>query len=487
MTTILERGCWQLDDSITAVHHHSNDPRKDLLLRQGRDGSPQVFGGAEAAARATRAAVEDRTIEFVAADRVPGPLGELARSDVGRRLLLQGGLAAVATMVASASHPRMAFAADPTSTRGTVVCLYLRGGIDGMTLVPPIGDANYYAKRTKLGVPASKAVPLTSMFGLHPAAASLAQVYSAGDLALVPATGFIDPTRSHFEKQALMECAGDPAVLRSGWLGRHLLTTGGDTGTARAFTLGDFTAMSLTTSFPTMSARTLSAFALGAFSTSKEQFASMLDSMWSASGGAAEALGLLTLRALNDYGPVSTGTYAPANGAEYPTTGLGQQFQEIARTIKIGLPLEVAAIDAGGWDSHTGIGEAGSTTDPFGLMAKDLADSLTAFWKDLGTTHGAKTTVITMSEFGRTFHENGSGGFDHGYGNLMMVMGHSVKGGVYGPWPGLDSASLSDGDLTIAVDYRDVLSELVATRMNNAASLGTVFPNYTPKYLGMFA
>ena len=487
MTTILERGCWQLDDSITAVHHHSNDPRKDLLLRRGPDGSAQVFGGAEAAARATRTAVEDRALEFVTADRVPGPLGELARSDVGRRLLLQGGLAAVATMMASAAHPRMAFAADPTSTRGTVVCLYLRGGIDGMTFLPPIGDPNYYATRTKLSVPASKAVPLTAMFGLHPAAASLAQVYSAGNLALIPSTGFIDPTRSHFEKQALMECAGDPAVLRSGWLGRHLLTTGGDSGSMRAFTLGNFTAASLTTSFPTLSAQTLSSFSLGAFTSSRAQFGQLLDSLWGASGGAAEALGLLTLRSLAQFEPVANGTYAPSNGAVYPGGRLGQQFKEVAHAIKAGLPLEVASIDLDGWDHHVGIGEAGSTTDPFGVMAKDLADTLTAFWKDLGTTYGAKTTVITMSEFGRTFKENGSGGLDHGYGNLMMVMGHSVKGGVYGPWPGLDSASLSDGDLTIAVDYRDVLSELVATRMNNAASLGTVFPNYTPKYLGMFA
>jgi uncharacterized protein (DUF1501 family) len=106
-------------------------------------------------------------------------------------------------------------------------------------------------------------------------------------------------------------------------------------------------------------------------------------------------------------------------------------------------------------------------------MLDGFATSLAAFMQDLGTV-ADRVTVVTISEFGRRVEENGAGGLDHGWGNMMLLAGAGVKGGrYYGSFPGLDD--LTDGDLTVTTDYRNVLGEVVETRLD--ASVGAVFPD----------
>ncbi len=166
--------------------------------------------------------------------------------------------------------------------------------------------------------------------------------------------------------------------------------------------------------------------------------------------------------------------YTPANGAVYPAdSGLGDALKDVARLIKAGVGLQVAAIDYGDWDMHVGQG----TVDT-GWMhdhLTELSDALAAFGTDLGAGL-ADVTLVTLTEFGRRVEENGSGGTDHGFGQAVLMMGGGVKGGqVHGAWPGLADGDLIDGDLNATTDYRLVLAEILEKRCG-AASVSDIFP-----------
>ncbi len=156
----------------------------------------------------------------------------------------------------------------------------------------------------------------------------------------------------------------------------------------------------------------------------------------------------------------------PASSVSYPTawntTSFATPMKAAAQLIKADVGTEVIAIDAGSWDFHSGYGNLSGGNM---LYAVDgFAQSLAAFLDDLGTLR-QRVTVVTISEFGRRVAENGNKGFDHGWGNMMLLAGAGVKGGkYYGTWPGLDAASLSDGDLKVTTDYRSVLGEVVSRR-----------------------
>jgi uncharacterized protein (DUF1501 family) len=144
---------------------------------------------------------------------------------------------------------------------------------------------------------------------------------------------------------------------------------------------------------------------------------------------------------------------------------------QLARLIKSDVGVEVAFVDLDGWDHHSNeSGQLGNILGEFGR-------GLSSFARDLGDRL-ADVVVVTMSEFGRTAAENGTGGTDHGHGGVMMVLGGSVKGGsIYGKWPGLEPEQLFEGrDLAVTTDYRDVLAELV--RVHLGQDPDQVFPGY---------
>jgi uncharacterized protein (DUF1501 family) len=145
--------------------------------------------------------------------------------------------------------------------------------------------------------------------------------------------------------------------------------------------------------------------------------------------------------------------------------------------------VEVAFADIGGWDHH--VNEVGATASQGQLanLLTEFGQTLSAFYQDLGDRMG-DVVVVTMSEFGRTAHENGNRGTDHGHANCMFVLGGDIKGGqVYGQWPGLDKSQLYESrDLNLTTDFRAVLGELVSNYLGNR-NLRSVFPNYdgTPR------
>jgi uncharacterized protein (DUF1501 family) len=171
--------------------------------------------------------------------------------------------------------------------------------------------------------------------------------------------------------------------------------------------------------------------------------------------------------------------YTPAGGVDYPRSRFGDSLRQVAQLIKADVGVEMAFADIGGWDHH--VNESNQLTN----ILKDYAQALSGFWTDMGDRM-ADIALVTMSEFGRTAHENGNRGTDHGHANCMFVMGGAVKGGkVYGQWPGLQREQLYEArDLALTTDFRDVLAELVSQHLGNP-TLGTVFPGYQPKILGL--
>ncbi len=165
--------------------------------------------------------------------------------------------------------------------------------------------------------------------------------------------------------------------------------------------------------------------------------------------------------------------YQPQNGANYPNTPFGNSLKQIAQLLKANLGVEAAFSDIGGWDTHQNQGNA---TGQLANRLREFSDSIAAFWTDMGNDT-ENITLVTMSEFGRTARQNGTGGTDHGHANVMFVLGGQVKGGkVYGKWPGLSPDQLNEGrDLKVTTDFRNVLAE-AAYRSLGARNLEVVFP-----------
>jgi len=403
---------------------------------------------------------------------------------VSRRSLLKAlGVGAMTLVATEDVHTQVAFAA-PGYTGDVLVVLSFRGGMDGISAVVPGGDADYYRLRPTIAVPQSQLLALDGTFGLHPALAPLLPLWRAGRLGAVHGVGLPGASRSHFSAMEDMEKAAPGTSLRTGWLDRTLGTRTA-AGTFQAVSMtGAQTPMALTGPSAELTMRKLEGFALsGPGSTDKDR------ARWTTAYTALHSEGPPTVAeagraALAAATTTSTTIGSTAAGTGYPETDLGRSLRDVARMIKAGVGVQVAAVDYGDWDMHSGQGAAGGGW--MGTKLTELATALAAFDADLGDRM-ANTTLLTLSEFGRRADENGSGGTDHGHGNLMLALGGGVAGGrVHGRWPGLGEEALDGGAVAAATDYRDVIGEVLQKRCG-AGSLAEVFPGFSSKgALGMF-
>jgi uncharacterized protein (DUF1501 family) len=368
--------------------------------------------------------------------------------------------------------PRLAFAPPHTSPRGDVlICVFLRGAADGVNMIVPHGDEQYYAHRPSLAIPrpddpgttsSQRTIDLDGFFGLHPALSPLLPVWQAGDFAAVQAVGSPHESRSH-----------------SGWLGRHLATL--DTGNhspLRGVTIGEMVAHALRGPVPATALRSIADFHLGGDPKAIAEMQSALAALYSLGDPldpiAAEAMN--TLEAVNALDPLG---YRPANGVVYPDDDFGLGLRQVAILIKAEVGLEVACLDVGGWDTHIA---QGSSEGLMASLLRNLAQALSAFYLDMAE-HADKLVVVVMSEFGRRLKENGGLGTDHGHGGLMLLLGGHIAGGrVFGSWPGLAREQLvGPGDLAVTTDYRDILAEIISRRLNNP-HLDAIFPGFRPSF-----
>lgn len=380
--------------------------------------------------------------------------------------------------------PRMAFAPPGVAPQGDVlVCVFQRGGADGLNTVIPHGDADYYRRRPTLAIPEPESgneqtgIDLDGFFGLHPALRPLKDAWDDKGLAVIHAVGSPDPTHSHFDAMDYME-RGTPGEkqIPTGWIGRHLQTAPWQNDSPfRAVGMGGVMQASLRGTVPVATLQSIADFHLagriGDLAPVRQTLASLYGLAGSLDDEAAETFDALDLLA-----GLEANDYTPEGGAEYPETEFGMALKQTAQLIKAEIGLEAACIDIGGWDTHA---NEGALEGVLPRLLGELGAGLAALYHDLGERR-KRATIVTMSEFGRRAYENGSGGTDHGHGNVMFVMGGNVNGGaVYGEWPGLAESRLSGpGDLEIATDFRDVLGEIVQKRLANPDNLATIFPGY---------
>ena len=370
-----------------------------------------------------------------------------------------------------------------------LVVVFLRGGADGLNLISPTADEDYIAARPesmrvlRKGDGAGHAMADMAAdvdFRFHPQAQGLSELYNAGELAVIHASGLTDGTRSHFDAEAKMERAA-ASNTADGWLGRWfanrqtdailpLLAVGtapdslrGARDVAVAEALEDLIMANGAEIAPLLRRRLLQGFGqhplIGAPIQRLVQLSSTLQG-----------------RITNGDGEVKD--YTPS--VDYPEVDLAGSFKTIARAIKLDLGVRIATVDFGGWDTHE------DQAPRFADNVDALSGSLHAFWRDLGN-EAERVNVVVMSEFGRRLRANTSGGTDHGYGNAMMVLGAGVKGGqMLGEWPGLANDALDDrADLAITTDYRHVLAGVMSQHMR-ADNIAALFPDFTPEPLGLY-
>ena len=417
-----------------------------------------------------------------------------------RRGFMMGCSAAIANL-ASARFTNLVFA-DPLSipNHDTLIVLFLRGGMDGLSFVLPTGGpdrAFYETARPVLKIPASganAALALGTMagnqFGLHPAATDLHNLFQDGKVAFVHAAGLDTSSRSHFDNQAQIEL-GTPGNggTNDGWLTRHFLTC---PDLPPSTPMVQRIAVSSTIQTSWLADTNVVAFAnrddflfnTGP-STWRDAQKLSLRNILELHGGSDPryAQGLVSLDASSfiEQNVPTLSSYVPANGAVYPSGSFGDSLKLTAQLIKLDMGLRAATLDLGGWDTHNGQGTAASGQF-FWNKIQELSQALAAFYTDLdgvgANAFAGRTTVAVMSEFGRRFHENNDSGTDHGHGGVITVLGGPVLGGLYGDWPGLANDQLYDAaDLDITTDFRRVLSEIVVGRLGNP-NWQQVFPGY---------
>jgi uncharacterized protein (DUF1501 family) len=401
-----------------------------------------------------------------------------------RYFLKQGGIGLVGLSTMPAFLQR-AVASTPGTAKKQLVVLFQRGAADGLNIVVPFAEPNYYRMRPTIAIPAPRrgaadtAVDLDGFFALHPGLAALSPLFQKNQLAIVHAAGSPDPTRSHFDAQDYME-SGTPGVkaTEDGWLDRAI-------GTVPEENASPFRAVAMGPNLPRMLQGSTGAIAIPDLRQFKvqPQSAAManvaeggFEAMYSQSvDHALHGTGAETFEAIDMLRKIDTTKYPAENGADYPKSPVGQRLQQIGVMLKANIGVEVLFLDCGGWDNH--VNEGGAQGQLANLL-KDLGQSLAAFHQDMGDRM-ADIVVVTMSEFGRTAKENGNRGTDHGHANCMFIMGGDVKGGrVYGKWPGLADHQLNEGrDLALTTDFRSVVGEIL-TKHLGVKDLAPVFPGF---------
>jgi uncharacterized protein (DUF1501 family) len=403
---------------------------------------------------------------------------------MNRRFFLHKGALAVAGTTIMPNFLVRSVLAQNAKPGQRMVVIFQRGAADGLNAVVPYQEQNYYKMRPSIAIPQNQVVDLDGFFGLHPSLAEFKPLYAQGHLAIVHACGSPDMSRSHFDAQDYME-SGTPGVKGTddGWLNRalqaedlqHRCAGTCEAHTAfRALALGPDVPRTLTGKIPAIAFSNVNNFTVAGRGPAPSAAANAFEAMYADSGDRIlHAAGDETFEAIKMLRDANPGQYQPAAGANYPNTVFGNRMKQIAQLLKAPLGVEAAFTDVDGWDTHQ---NQGSVIGQLANRLGDFSASIAAFWRDMGDG-AANVTLVTMSEFGRTARENGTGGTDHGHANAMFVLGANVKGGkVYGRWPGLENEQLNEGrDLALTTDFRQVLGEVV-TQSLGAENLDTVFP-----------
>lgn len=377
----------------------------------------------------------------------------------------------------------------------TLVCLFLRGGMDGLMAVTPYTDPVLSRLRPNLMLPPPGSdseralLRLDDRFGLHPSFAPLLPFFQDGRLAVVHGVGSPERTRSHFDQQEYLE-TGTPGLkgTKTGWVNRALALRGDGKSPLRAIAVGKTLPRALYGQVRAVAVDDLSAFGLRVTGKEAEQdVREELQRQYRKTD--KEVLRRISAESFmveDMLRPLRSTWSQTTREIGYPVRCLvGERLRQVGLMIKADLGVEAAWIDyaTADWDTHAN--QHGSMS-AFARHADGLARSLAAFYDDLGD-RGRDVVVLTMTEFGRTVAQNGSCGTDHGRASCFFLIGEGVRGGrVYGDVPILTSEALDDGrDLPVTTDYRAVFAE-VAAQLFDVADHKELFPDWTGDKASLF-
>lgn len=366
-----------------------------------------------------------------------------------------------------------------------LICIFQRGAMDGLMAVSPYRDEYFKSSRPGLYIEPSASlgsIELDDRWSLHPGLSLFHSIFQQKDLAIVHGIGLPNNTRSHFDAQDYME-SGTPYTKNTstGWLGRasSLIPDAEN----------HFKSISLTSNLPkslygdphAVAISDLHDFKL--ISDQNNHTRNGFESLYSsASQSLMNETGQESFEALKIIQASANKRYSPENNARYPSSQLGNSLRQIAQLIKMKIGLEIAFAESIGWDTHF---NQGSVNGIFARNAKDFSESIAALWADLGDLQD-HVTILTMTEFGRTVKQNGTGGTDHGRGSCNFIIGKNILGGkVYHQIESLSPEVLEDGrDLPVTIDYRSVLNEVV-TKQLNINNKEILFPGWNGRETGI--
>jgi len=368
---------------------------------------------------------------------------------------------------------------DAGPTQRKLIVIMLRGAVDGLSVVAPHGDAEYYRLRPTIAVPRpgqeNGALDLDGYFGLNPSLASLQPLWQQGKLAFVHASGSPDITRSHFDAQDYLE-SGTPGRkgTQDGWMNRLLGQLSGAVTPTRAVSIGPLMPRILS---GRLEASNIASGAAGSRPTllDRPQVGKAFDQLYQGDDKYSKTYQQAQETHKEVMSSMDDEMQAANGGAPLPN-GFPDDASRLAHLMRNDPNVQFAFMALGGWDTHANQGSvkgqlAGHLT-PLGTGLASLAQQLGPMFDD--------TTIVVMSEFGRTVKQNGNNGTDHGHGNVMWVLGGSVNGGkVYADWQGLDAGHLHEGrDVPVTTDFRWVLAQVAERHLRMPdARLQQVFPD----------
>ena len=395
-----------------------------------------------------------------------------------RRLFLRNIALTTGTWLLSS----VANASAQKSSPSRLIVILLRGGADGLNILVPYDDSHYYEARPRLAIapPSEKngVLRLTQDFGLHPALKPLMPLWRKQTLSFIPACGSPDPTRSHFDAQDYLE-NGTPGQKHTidGWLNR-LLGQLETPNPVQALNIGN------TTPRIFLGRHSVASLAPGQQGTKPlaiDQSATtdLFDRLYQNSTTIGRVYQESRIARQTLLANLAEEMEAANQGAPLPKKFVGDA-QRVARIMRKNPQVQLAFTSLGGWDTHI---NQGNHRGRLANLLKPLGQGLATLSKNLGDVYD-QTVIVVLSEFGRTVKENGSGGTDHGHGNVMLLMGGALNGGkILGDWRGLEQSELYQGrDLPVLTDFRDPLISIFQQHFHLSASqIAPVFPNYQVK------
>jgi uncharacterized protein (DUF1501 family) len=392
---------------------------------------------------------------------------------ISRRQFIRGGVSAF-----TVSFAAPAFLSDIARAQGArarnLVVVYLSGGNDSLNTVVPYQDPFYYSRRPTIAVPAGQVLQIGTdssgkALGFHPRLAGLRAIFDAGRLAVVQRSGYPNSSRSHFQGLDIWGTATPNAPTGEGWLGRYLETVPSDPLVGWSATQELPRALSSrevnVPAIPNAATYAFSSPNAGAEALNERAAATRMASHLPAERpnlAFVNASAQAAFATLDRVGSVISYT----GSVTYPNNGFALALRTVAGAIVRNVGTRVFWVQTGGYDTHAqqGAGGAGG----YGNLMGTYGDGVAAFYNDL-RNQGAlnDTLILQFSEFGRRISENGSQGTDHGAGAIMMAIGGTVRGGIYGtaasldPNPANPTLENNGGDVRFETDFRSVYARVL--------------------------